>query len=71
MNIKEVKNMINKEWKTSCWMEINGFLFFTDEFNISISDLNLFIFTKETGRLVTMILWKKINSLVIDEEVIL
>ena len=52
-------------------MEINGFLFFMDKFNYSITDLNLFIFEKETGRLVTMILWKKINSLVIDEEVIL
>lgn len=71
MSIKELKTMIKKEWKTAGWMEINGFTFFMYMYDHSITATSLVIFNKNNNKYVTDISWKKINSLIIDDEVIL
>lgn len=71
VNYKEVVKRIAKEWKSSIWMKINGFLFFMyDCYQIS-TDTVLIIYDKETDRTITSISIKEINSLIIDNEVIL
>lgn len=71
MNYEEVVKMIAKEWKTSYWMKINGFLFFMYDCYQITTDTILILFDKETDRKITSICIKEINSLIIDDEVIL
>lgn len=71
MNYEEVVKMIAKEWKTSYWMKINGFLFFMHDCYQITTDTILIIFDKKTDRNITSIHIKEINSLIIDDEVIL
>ena len=71
MSTNELKTMIKKEWKTSGWMEINGFTFFMYMYDHSITATSLVIFNKNNNKYVTDIPWTKINSLIIDDEVIL
>ena len=71
VNYKEVVKMIAKKWKSSYWMKINGFLFsMYDCYQIS-TDTVLIIYDKETDRPITSIYIKEINSVIIDNEVIL
>ena len=71
MNYKKAVKMIATEWKDTHWMKINGFLFFmSDCYQIS-TDTVLIIYDKETDRTITSISIKEINSLIIDNEVIL
>lgn len=71
MSTNELKTMIKKEWKTSGWMEINGFTFFMYMYDHFITATSLVIFDKNNNKYVTDIPWTKINSLIIDDEVIL
>lgn len=71
MSRAELRDIIKKEWKISNWMEINGFTFFMEDYNISTTSARIAIFDKITGKSVTMINFEKINSLIIDYEVIL
>lgn len=71
MNKQELKEMFRKEWKTSYWVEINGFTFFTEDYNISTSSEFIIIYSKETKKFITEIKLEKINSLIMDDEVIL
>ena len=71
MSRAELRDMIKKEWKTSYWMEINGFTFFMEDYNISTTSAHIAIYDKITNKLVTMTTFEKINSLIIDYEVIL
>lgn len=71
VNYEEVVKMIAKEWKASHWMKINGFLFFMcDCYQISTNTV-LIIYDKETDIAITSIDIRDINSLIIDNEVIL
>lgn len=70
MNIEELKDMIKREWKTSDYMEINGFTFYMDNFDSLVTNHSLIVYDKETNRTVTTILVTKIRSLIIDNEVI-
>lgn len=71
VNYEEVVKMIAKEWRTSYWMKINGFLFFMYDCYQITTDTVLIIYDKETDRKITSICLKEINSLIIDDEVIL
>ena len=71
MNRKELREIIERKWNTSYWMRINGFLFFTDECYCKFTTCLLIIFDKETKRKLTSIIRDTINSLEIDDEVIL
>ena len=66
-----LKNIINRNWTSSYWMKINGFLFFMGDCYQITTDEVLIIFNKETYRKITSICLKDINSLIIDDEVIL
>lgn len=66
-----LKNIINRNWTSSFWMKINGFLFFMNDCYQITTDEVLIIYNKETYRKITSICLKEINSLIIDEEVIL
>lgn len=71
MNYNELTKIITKKWRTSYWMKINGFLFFMyDCYQVS-TDTVLIIYDKESDRKITSICIKEINSLIIDDEVIL
>ena len=70
MNIEELKDMIKREWKTSDYMEINGFTFYMDNCDSLVTNHSLIVYDKETNRTVTTILVTKIRSLIIDNEVI-
>lgn len=70
MNIKELKNLIKKEWKISYCIKINGFTFYMDEHDSLVTNHLLIIYDKETNKTVTSILFTKIHSLIIDNEVI-
>lgn len=70
MNIEELKDMIKREWKTSDYMEINGFTFYMDNYDSLVTNHSLIVYDKETNRTVTTILVTKIRSLIIDNEVI-
>ena len=71
VNYEEVVKMIAKKWKASHWMKINGFLFFMYDCYQITTDTVLIIYDKETDRTITSISIKEINSLMIDNEVIL
>lgn len=68
MNRKELREIIEHKWNTSYWMRINGFLFFMSNCCQITTDENLLIYKQET---LTSICLKDINSLIIDDEVIL
>lgn len=68
MNRKELREIIKHKWNTSYWMRINGFLFFTSYCCQKTTDEDLLIYNEET---LTIICLKEINSLIIDDEVIL
>lgn len=70
MNIEELKNLIEKEWKISDYMEINGFTFYMEKHDSLVTNHLLVIYDKETNKTVTSILFTKIRSLIIDNEVI-
>ena len=71
IDFKELTKIIAKEWKTSYWMKINGFLFFMYDCYQITTDTILIIYDKESDRKITSICIKDINSLIIDDEVIL
>ncbi len=71
VNYGEVAKMIAKKWKSSTWMKINGFLFFMYDCYQITTDTVLIIYDKETDRTITSTSIKEINSLIIDNEVIL
>lgn len=71
MNNQELREIIRKEWKTSNWMDINGFTFFMEDYNLSTTSTRIAIYDKIANKLITMIKIEKINSLIIDDEVIL
>lgn len=65
---KYIATTINMKWDSSHWMKINGFLFFMSNCCQITTDEDLLIYNKET---LTSICLKEINSLIIDDEVIL
>lgn len=66
-----LKNIINKNWTSSYWMKINGFLFFMHDCYQINTDTVLIIYDKATNSKITSICLKEITSLIIDDEVIL
>lgn len=70
IQIDKIKNIINRNWMSSCWMKINGFLFFMHDCYQIITDTVLIIYVKDTNIKITSICLKEINSLIIDDEVI-
>lgn len=71
IDYKEVIKMIAKKRRDCYWMKINGFLFFMCDCYQVTTDTVLIIYDKETDRKITSICIKEINSLIIDDEVIL
>lgn len=70
MNIEELKNLIEQEWKISYCIEINGFTFYMDTHDSLVTNHLLIIYDRETNKAVISILFTKIHSLIIDNEVI-
>lgn len=64
----ELREIIKHKWNTSYWMRINGFLFCTSNCCQITTNEDLLIYNEET---LTIICLKEINSLIIDDEVIL